>query len=166
MRRCAPVALLAALALAGCGGGEERDAVGVPTDPAAAATDPATPTDPAATPAPPAASPDGPVTVPLEDTAGLGLRGEVTLASAGADRTDVGVELAGAEGAAFSASIRDGSCASPGALVHDLGAVEDGSSVLAADAPLQGLLSQQRAFALTAAGDDLVACADLPQRAG
>jgi hypothetical protein len=147
--------LLAAGALlpAGCGG-EERDAV-------------APPTDPAATPSPPAVSPDGPVTEPLQDVGGLGVSGEVTLASAGADRTDVAVGLDGAGGAAFSASIREGSCDDSGEVVHDLGVVEEGTSNLVAGAPLQGLLSRERTFVLTAAEDDgVVACADLPVRAG
>jgi hypothetical protein len=136
----------AALALAGCGAQE--------------------PVDPAATPAAPHISPDGPVTLPLEDTAGLGLRGEVTLASAGAARTDVGVDLDAPGGVAFSASIREGSCDDPGEVVHDLGVVETGSASLAADAPLGGVLSRDRALVLTADEDGVVACADLPQRAG
>jgi hypothetical protein len=149
----AAVLAAAALLLAACGGAE-RDAAEAPTDPAA-------------TPAPPAVSPDGPLTVPLEDAGGLGITGEVTLASAGADRTDVGVDLQGPEGAAFSASIRDGSCDDLGEVAHDLGVVENGSSSLAADAPLQGLLSQDRAFVLAAAeAEGVVACADLPHRAG
>ena len=152
MRRLALLGLAAVLA--GCGGGD-REAGTEPQDPSAQQ------------PAPPHVSPDGPITVALEDTAGLGLAGEVTLASAGAGRTDVAVALDGAGGAAFSASIRDGSCEEPGDVVHDLGVVEEGSSSLAADAPLQGLLSQDRVVALTAAeGDGLVACAALPRRAG
>jgi hypothetical protein len=143
----------AALLATGCGG-DDRDAG-------------RTPTDPAATPSPPAVSPDGPVTLALEDVGGLGVSGEVTLASAGAGRTDVGVDLNGPEGAAFSAAIREGSCDGPGDVVHDLGVVERGSSSLSAAAPLQGLLSQERTFVLTAAeGDGVVACADLPLRAG
>jgi hypothetical protein len=148
------LALAVALAAAGCGATDERDAAEAPTDPAA-------------TPAAPQASPDGPVTVRLEDSAGLGLSGEVTLASAGAGRTDVAVDLAGASGAAFSASIRDGSCDAPGAVVHDLGVVEDGASSVSAEAELDELLAQDRALVLTAAeAEGVVACAELPRRAG
>lgn len=154
MTRAAFVASLLLCLAAGCGGADERDAGSAPTDPAA-------------TPAPAAPSPDGPVTVLLEDTGGLGLAGEATLTSAAAGRTDVAVALEGAGGAAFSASVRDGSCDAPGAVAHDLGVVEEGSSTLVAEAPLQELLAQDRALVLAAAeAEGVVACADLPRRAG
>lgn len=151
--RAAGVAAATALLLAGCGGGE-RDAGSAPTDAAES-------------PVAPQVSPDGPVTVPLEDVGGLGVAGAVTLATAGAGRTEVGVDLEGAAGGAFSAAIRGGSCDEPGEVAHDLGVVEEGGASLSAEEPLQGLLSQGGAFVLTAAeGDGVVACADLPRRAG
>ncbi|HVM15984.1 MAG TPA: hypothetical protein VM290_00180 [Gaiellaceae bacterium] len=150
IRRAALVGLV--LALAGCGSGERG------------AGDPA---EPAATPAPPHVSPDGPVTVLLEDAGGLGVSGEVTLSSAGPERTDVSFAVDGSDGAAFSASIREGSCGALGGVAHDLGAVEGDGATLAADVALETLLSSRHSVVLSAAeGDGVVACAELPYRAG
>ena len=105
--------------------------------------------------------------MPLDDAAGLGLSGEVTLAAAGPERTDVAVALEGADGAAFSAAIREGSCGALGRVAHDLGVVEDGGGNLAADVALESLLSRRHSVVLLAAeGDGVVACAELPYRAG
>jgi hypothetical protein len=147
----------AAVLLAGCGADEQVEGRGAGTEPV----------DPAYAPGGPRVSPDGPVTLPLEDTAGLGLDGKVTLTSAGPERTDIGVQLDAPADTAFSASIREGSCDEPEGVVHDLGVVEPGASNLVADAPLVGVLAPGRVFVLTAAeGEGVVACADLPDRVG
>ena len=95
------VALLVALALPGCGGGEEDAAAG---------------------------SDDDALTLTLAEQAGSGQSGTATLTADGDDRTRVVVELSNPPGPSQPSHVHSGTCDDIGAVVEPLESVEGGNS--------------------------------------
>jgi len=116
-RASALLAVAVALALAGCGGGGSGSGGSGET---AAAAD------------------GGELVVDLTDVAGSGQTGTATLTPSGG-ATMVTVETVSYLVDPQPAAIVDGTCASPGASVHELATIEDGISVTTVDSPLADL---------------------------